>query len=103
MNRKHTLLMVLCCLIPLVGFAAISIFRIPANTVIYTGLALLCPVMHLLMMKGMTHAPARSQRPAAPQRFALERGRPPGGSAGVGHNHDDAHHQVEAPKELKTQ
>lgn len=77
MNRKHALLMVLCCLIPLVGFAAISIFRIPANTVIYTGLALLCPVMHLLMMKGM-----------------------------MGHNHDEtsahAHHQVEAPKELET-
>jgi len=79
MNRKHALLMVLCCLIPLVGFAAISIFRIPANTVIYTGLVLLCPVMHLLMMKGM-----------------------------MGHNHDDAsahaHHQVEAPKakELET-
>jgi hypothetical protein len=30
-----------------------------------------------------TLAPARSQRPAAPQRFALERGRPPVGSAGV--------------------
>lgn len=55
MNRKHGLLMVLCCLIPLAGFAAISIFRIPANTVIYTGLVLLCPVMHLLMMRGMTN------------------------------------------------
>ena len=78
MNRKHALLMVLCCLIPLVGFAAISIFRIPANTVIYVALALACPAMHLFMMKGM-----------------------------MGHNHDDAsahaHHQVEAPKELKTQ
>jgi hypothetical protein len=53
MNRKHALLMVLCCLTPLAGFAAISIFRIPANTVIYTGLVLLCPAMHLLMMRGM--------------------------------------------------
>jgi hypothetical protein len=79
MNRKHALLMVLCCLIPLAGFAAISIFRIPANTVIYVALALACPAMHLFMMKGM-----------------------------MGHNHDDAsahaHHQVEAPKvkELET-
>ena len=55
MNRKHALLMILCCLIPLLGFAAISIFRIPANTVIYAGLVLLCPVMHLLMMRGMTN------------------------------------------------
>ena len=73
MNRKHALLMVLCCLIPLVGFAAISIFRIPANTVIYVALALACPAMHLLMMKGM-----------------------------MGHDRDDAskhaHHQVEAAK-----
>ena len=77
MNRKHALLMVLCCLIPLVGFAAISIFRIPANTVIYVALALACPAMHLFMMKGM-----------------------------MGHNHDSehAHHQVEASKvkELET-
>ena len=72
MNRKHALLMVLCCLIPLVGFAAISIFRIPANMVIYVGLALACPAMHLLMMKGM-----------------------------LGHDHDTAAahiHQVEAQK-----
>ena len=74
MNRKHVLLMVLCCLIPLVGVAAISIFRIPANTVVYTGLALLCPVMHLLMM-----------------------------NHGQGDSHAHVHHQVEAPKELKTQ
>jgi hypothetical protein len=65
--------MVLCCLIPLAGFAAISILRIPANTVIFVALALACPAMHLLMMKGM-----------------------------MGHDRDDAsahaHHQVEAPK-----
>ncbi len=75
MNRKHALLMVLCCLIPLVAFAAISIFRIPATTVVYVALALACPAMHLLMMKGM-----------------------------MDHNHDGehAHHQVEAPKELET-
>jgi len=53
MNRKHALLMVLCCVIPLVGFAAISLFRIPANTVINVALVLACPAMHLLMMRGM--------------------------------------------------
>jgi Protein of unknown function (DUF2933) len=77
MNRKHALLMVLCCLIPLAGFAAISIFRIPANTVIFVALALACPAMHLFMMRGM-----------------------------MNHNHDGehGHHQVEAPKakELET-
>jgi len=82
MNRKHALLMILCCLIPLAAFAAISIFRVPVNTVIYVAIALACPAMHLLMMRGMTHAPARS--------------------AGVNHGGEHAHHQVEAPKELKT-
>ncbi len=53
MKGKHALLMILCCLIPMAALAAITIFRIPANTVIYGGIALLCPVMHLFMMKGM--------------------------------------------------
>ena len=35
----------------------------------------------------LTLAPARSQRPAAPQRFVLERGRPPMGSAGIAATH----------------
>jgi hypothetical protein len=79
MNRKHALLMVLCCLIPLVGFAAMSIFRIPANTVIYVALALACTAMHLLMMKGMMNH-------------------------GQDDSHAHAHHQVVAPeaKELET-
>ena len=55
MNRKHALLMVLCCLIPLAAFAAISIFRVPVNTVIYVAIALACPAMHLLMMRGMAN------------------------------------------------
>ncbi len=82
MNRKHALLMILCCLIPLATFAAISILRVPVNTVIYAAIALACPAMHLLMMRGMTHTPARS--------------------VGVNHGGEHAHHQVEVPKELKT-
>ncbi len=71
MNRKHVLLMVLCCLIPLAALAAVSIFRVPANTVIFVAIVLACPAMHLFMMKGMTD-----------------------------HDHgaEHAHHQLEAPK-----
>ncbi len=53
MNKKHLLIMLACCLIPLVGLAAIWIFGVPANGVIYFGLIVLCPALHLLMMRGM--------------------------------------------------
>jgi len=55
MNRKHALLMVLCCLIPLAAFTAISILRVPVNAVIYAAIVLACPAMHLLMMRGMAN------------------------------------------------
>ena len=53
MNKKHALIMLACCLIPLVALAAVFIFKIPANSVIYFGILLLCPALHLLMMKNM--------------------------------------------------
>ena len=53
MNKKHVLIMLACCLVPLVAFGAISIFRVPASSVVYVGLILLCPAMHLLMMRTM--------------------------------------------------
>ncbi len=53
MNKKHILIMLACCLIPLVALTAIFVFRIPATGVIYFGILLLCPVLHLLMMRNM--------------------------------------------------
>ncbi len=58
MNKKHVLIMLACCLIPLVALAAIFVFKIPANSVIYFGILLLCPVLHLLMMRNMIGHPA---------------------------------------------
>jgi len=53
MNKRHIRLMLLCCLLPIIGIGAIFLFKIPANTVLYFGLLLLCPLAHFLMMGQM--------------------------------------------------
>lgn len=53
MNKKHALIMVACCLIPIVAFTLISVFKVPVSGMITIGLILLCPISHLLMMKFM--------------------------------------------------
>jgi hypothetical protein len=55
MKRSHWILMLLCCLIPLAGIAAIVLFRIPTSSVLYFGLVLMCPLLHLVMMRSMRH------------------------------------------------
>lgn len=55
MKKSHLWIMILCCLIPIVGLAAVFLFNIPVSNVVYFGLILLCPISHLLMMKYMGH------------------------------------------------
>ena len=58
MNPKHTLIMLVCCLIPVTAFAAFFFFNVPLNTVLLFALVLLCPLSHLLLMKYMWNAGA---------------------------------------------
>ena len=71
MKKSHLWLMLLCCLVPLAGIAAIVLFGVPTSSVLYFGLVLLCPLMHVLMMAKMRHdhtpspgSPAEAHAPA---------------------------------------
>ena len=55
MSKRHIWIMLLCCLLPIVGLGAIFLFKIPANTVLYFGSLLLCPLAHFFMMSQMGH------------------------------------------------
>ena len=53
MSKKHTLLMVACCVIGMGAVAAIFLFKLPVNSVLVGLMLLVCPLSHLLMMGAM--------------------------------------------------
>jgi hypothetical protein len=52
-STKHATIMLLCCLIPLAALFLISVFDIPLSTLATGAIVLLCPLLHILMMRGM--------------------------------------------------
>jgi hypothetical protein len=55
MSKKHTILMIACCLIGMGAVVAVSVFKIPVNRVVLGLMLLLCPLSHILMMSMMGH------------------------------------------------
>ncbi len=53
-KHKHTLMMVLGCMIPLLLLGILWIAGVSQNILSF-GILLLCPIMHLVMMKNTKH------------------------------------------------
>ena len=71
-KKNHALAMILCCAIPIIGILALSSLGI-LGTWGYIALILICPLGHVLMMRGMH---AKSDETIVPRQ--------------IEHNNDDA-------------
>ncbi len=61
MKKKHLLIMLVGCLLPLAAIVAMSVFKVPIGTVATFGLFLLCPLSHLFLMRGMNHKAEKAE------------------------------------------
>jgi len=55
MSKKHTLIMLACCLLPVAALVLVAFIKIPISTVLFGAMLLACPLSHILMMKFMSH------------------------------------------------
>ncbi len=53
MMKKHILIMLVCCLLPVLAVAAVVLLKVPISSVIWFALVLICPISMILMMKFM--------------------------------------------------
>jgi len=52
---EHKLTVAACLAITLLALAALVIFKFPISSLLWPGAILLCPLLHLWMMKDMNH------------------------------------------------
>ncbi len=53
-NHRHTLVMLLGCLVPLVLLGILWVIGV-SQSILSFGILLLCPILHFVMMKNMKH------------------------------------------------
>lgn len=53
MNKKHIILMVLGCVVPIVIIFILFTIGIPLNNLLLFAIILICPLSHIFMMKMM--------------------------------------------------
>lgn len=77
---RHALLMILCCAIPLALVAAVAVLRIDLGSFGYWAILLLCPLLHVFLMRGMhsggdnqaCHAQGEAATPGVPTKDTAE-------------------------------
>ncbi len=57
-KQNHSLAMIVCCAIPLIGIVVLSSLGILGSWGYYA-LILICPLGHIFMMRGMHSSPAK--------------------------------------------
>lgn len=63
--------MLACCLLPVAAIVAVGVFKVPVGTLGLFALLLLCPIGHLLLMRGMGHN-GHQQKTADPGNPTIE-------------------------------
>ena len=50
---RHLAIMVACCVIPMAVLLAVFVFNVPLGTLGLVAVLLMCPLLHIVMMRGM--------------------------------------------------